>query len=262
MEIIFLVSLFLCGAVIGSFVCCQAWRARLKEQKKKNLGKRSVCLSCGYKLRWFDNIPIVSWLVLRGKCRKCGKKIGYTEIVVEVLMAVAFLGLGLVCLKDLMLVGRIGWIKFLLMLVMFSIAGFLAIYDGKWGELPQKQLIALVACGALIAVVSGKIWNDPLALVGAVGILAGIYYILYFVSKGQLVGDGDWIMGLGFALALGDPWLALLVLFLANMMGTVVILPKMKKMKDKKIYFGPYFVIAFVIVAIIGGEISKFLIGF
>ena len=66
---------FMLGAILGSFACCQAYRMRYKEEEKK-IGKRSECLFCGHKLAWFELIPIVSWLLQRGRCRKCKKKIG------------------------------------------------------------------------------------------------------------------------------------------------------------------------------------------
>ena len=68
METVFLVGLFILGACFGSFLCCQARRLRIKDKhgKKsvKKLGSRSVCLHCKAKLKWYDNIPIISWLIL------------------------------------------------------------------------------------------------------------------------------------------------------------------------------------------------------
>ena len=104
LVIIFCVVL---GAVLGSFSCCQAWRIRYKVEKKGELGKRSVCLSCGKKLRWYENMPIVSWVLQRGKCRKCGKKIGTAEIMSEVLGGV-FGGMVGVKFLDKIMTGELG----------------------------------------------------------------------------------------------------------------------------------------------------------
>ena len=93
MRIVFYVLMYILGAVMGSFLLCQAWRLRYKTEKKKSLGKWSVCLSCKKRLEWFDNIPIFSWIFLRGKCRYCKKKIGCAEILAEILMGVSFLGI-------------------------------------------------------------------------------------------------------------------------------------------------------------------------
>lgn len=235
--------MFLVGTIVGSFVCCQAMRARLFMTKKKKLGKRSVCLSCGYQLRWYDNIPIISWLVLGGKCRKCGKKIGVTEILSEVLFGLAFLAISLKM--------ELG-VEMGLTLILVGVLGYLAIYDGKWGELPVVQLIVAVIIGALIFGVKVRSWEDFGGALIGVGILAGIYYLLYFFSREKLVGGGDWILGLAIALAVADWWAALWVLFLANAMGTFYALPAAIKKKQKKIHFGPFLVAAYIVVILIG----------
>ena len=149
------------------------------------------------------------------------------------------------------------WWMMVLMLVMMCVLGFLAVYDGKWGELPTKQLIMAIVVGAIIGVVKittgeAEIWS----MLAGVGILAGIYYVLYIVSHEKLVGGGDWMLGLALALALSDWWLALWVMFLANAMGSVVALPKMIKGKRPKIYFGPYLAVAFVIVTILAKSLT------
>ena len=71
------------------------------------------------------------------------------------------------------------------------------------------------------------------------------------------MGDGDWILGLALGLALGDSWLALILLFLANFIGSMIMLPK----KQKKIAFGPFLVVAFIIVITFAEFLSGFLSG-
>lgn len=85
------IFLTILGAALGSFACCMVRRMRRWELGKGNLPRRSVCEHCGYRLRWFDNIPIVSYVRLRGRCRKCGKAIGGMELWAEVGMAAVFL---------------------------------------------------------------------------------------------------------------------------------------------------------------------------
>ena len=106
-----LILIGILGAAFGSFAGAQVWRLRarqLVEDKKagekvsaKELKKlspllkktskdRSRCLSCGHILAWYDLIPLVSWLLLRGKCRYCKKFIGWTEFFLEVGMAALF----------------------------------------------------------------------------------------------------------------------------------------------------------------------------
>ena len=252
---------------MGSFLCCQARRLKLKSDHKgkadkKKLGARSVCLSCGRQLKWYDNIPIVSWMLLRGKCRKCGKKIGLAEILSEVGMATAFLLMGIGASFYGLTIHTVPlfpweWVIFVLTLVFTIGLGFLAIYDGLYGQLP---VFVMVICGVLaVGMVvlrecagfygDSQLLGDMLDLLWSVLILGGLYLVLYLVSKGKWVGDGDWILGSIIALALGKPWLALVTLFVANLLACIVMAPIVRKRKNTKIYFGPFMVAAFVIVS-------------
>ena len=263
MEIGFLVLMFVVGAVMGSFLSCQAWRLHYKDQGKKKLGKRSVCLNCGKQIKWYDNIPIVSWLMLGGKCRACKKPIGASEIVIELLSGLAFLGFGSTVEPSSMSV--VAWVNFAIMVLLILSLGFLAIYDARWRELPLAVLIFSVICAMILVIlkqwslisVVGFSWGLIFNLLGAVAILGGTYLVLYLLSKGKWVGDGDWILGVALGLALGDSWLALILLFLANFIGCVVMMPR----KQKKIAFGPFLVVAFVIVITFAEYLSGLLAG-
>ncbi len=242
----------LLGAAMGSFACCQAWRIRLKEEEKKDPGKRSVCIACGHRLKWYENVPIVSWLAQRGKCRKCGAKIGKAEILAEMLGAVSF---GLIAWRFVSAVPASvsGVIEFIgeldvarMVAAMVAMVGLilLAVYDGKWGEMPVGMLLYTIIMGVVFAVITIVRGGDWLSLLGSVGLLAGVYYLLYFFSKEKLVGGGDWMLCLAIGLLLADWRLALLELFFANFLGALVMLPK----KRRKTAFGPFLVVAFVVI--------------
>lgn len=246
-RVILIVFSVLMGAAFGSFACCQAWRIRLKEEEK-DPGKRSVCLSCGKQLRWFENVPILSWVLQKGKCRKCGAKIGRAEICAEILGFVSF---GLIAWKFVSMVptevtdvveffGALDLAR--MVAAMAAMVGMLilAVYDAKWQEMPVSILVYTIAMGLVYAVVTNVSWS----LLGSVGLLAGVYYLLYFFSKEKLVGGGDWMLCLAIGLLLGKWQLALLELFLANFLGAVVMLPK----KRRKTAFGPFLVVAFVVI--------------
>ena len=254
MQILFFILLFILGACFGSFLCCQARRLRLKATGKgKKPGSRSVCLHCGYQLKWYDNIPIFSWLFLRGKCRKCGKKIGLAEILSELGLGLAFLALGTTISPATTSI--LEWATFLATLVLTTILAFLAIYDGLYGELPTTYLTISIICAIILLCL--KEWltlsispfsaENILAPLASVAILGGIYLLLYLFSKGKWVGDGDWLLGLALGFALASPWLSLITLFLANVLACLVMAPVVKKNKRKKIYFGPFMVVAFII---------------
>ena len=254
MQILFYILLFILGSCFGSFLCCQARRLHLKVAGKgKKLGARSVCLQCNYQLKWYDNIPVLSWLFLRGKCRKCGKKIGLAEFLSELGLGLAFLALGTTINPTA--ANILQWSIFMTTLILTISLGFLAIYDGIYGELPTTYLTISIICAIIVLCLkewlilsdssfTPEIIFKPLA---SVAILGGVYLILYLISKGKWVGDGDWILGTALGIALADPWLALIALFIANVLACLVMAPVIKHRKNKKIYFGPFMVAAFIV---------------
>lgn len=287
MQALFLVFAFVLGACLGSFLCCQARRLRLREladtdisprphshssraksahsprtkttsaraKHPATLGPRSVCLSCGRPLRWYDNIPILSWLILRGRCRSCHAKIGLAEPLSELGLALAFVLLSLGF--DPTAATALAWVELIVTLIFTAILAFLAIYDGLYGELPSLCLTFSIICAIIIVIL--KQWslfsvdsfspNLILMPLGSVALLGGVYLILYLVSRGRWVGDGDWLLGLALGLALSSPWLALITLFLANALACLVSLPAMLKPHQSapRIHLGPFLVAAFVL---------------
>lgn len=266
MKVIILLLMFIFGAVLGSFACCQAWRFKYKIDGKKPLGKRSVCLNCGYQLKWYDNIPVLSWLILRGRCRKCKKKIGAAEILTELGMGVAFMMIArsylipiifywnMMTAHPLQLFVQIAGI--ILTLVMIVILGILSVYDAKWGELPVVLLWVVNILGALIllfkewyvVLTGGDLIGTLLSAGAGVVIMAGTCWIIYRVSHEKLMGGGDWILALAIAMALGDWWLALWAMFLANLLGDIIMLPSLVQKGNHVIHFGPFLTIGFVVV--------------
>ncbi len=266
-----LVMMFILGAVFGSFACCQAWRWRYHATKQKELGQWSVCMHCKKRIKWYDNIPIVSWLILRGKCRNCGKSIGIADLLSEIGLAVAFLMLSwaylvpvlnnwtLLSLHPEFLAIQLA--VFVMMLMMLVVLTVLAVYDAKWGELPVVLLTLAILFGAIIFVLKMKevSLSDEADLLRSLGnaalgvlVLAGTCFVIYKASKERLMGGGDWLLALALALALADWWLALWTIFLANLLGDVIALPGAMKKKNHVVHFGPFLVVAFVIVLVLG----------
>lgn len=266
-EIVTLIILFFIGAALGSFACCQAWRLRLKETKKSNPGKWSVCLSCGKRLSAKENLPIFSWLFQRGKCRHCGAKIGKAEILSELSLAAALVGLGAYFYPQVIAVFTSGQIfnivmlilTMLLLIISIIIMWILMIYDAKWQKLPVKLLVVLNITAVIYAVVSiisvivssdsiGSIFTYLLSMAIAVALLGGMYFCLSFFSKEKLVGSGDWLVALPIALILGNWWLALVTLFISNLLGSIFGTILRVKKGTRQIPFGPFLIIGFTIV--------------
>lgn len=266
-----LVMMFILGAVFGSFACCQAWRWHYRVHNKKDLGQWSVCLHCKKRIKWYDNIPIVSWLALGGRCRNCHKEIGVADFLSEISLAVAFFMLSwaylvpilnnwnMLALHPTFLAVRLA--IFIVILVLLVVLMVLAVYDAKWGELPTVLLVLAIIIAAMVFVL--KMYELTLtdgadvlggfidAMIGVV-ILAGTCLVIYKASHEKLMGSGDWLLALSLALALANWWLALWTIFLANLLGDLIALPGAMKTGNSKVHFGPFLVAAFVIVLVLG----------
>ena len=167
MLVVLYLVFFVVGAVFGSFACCQAYRIRYKEEGKR-IGGRSECLFCHHRLAWYELIPIVSWVLQRGRCRQCGKKIGGIEIASEVAMGLIFCGILSLFFKqvdvmrfwqgggydfwrnfDIELVLRIFTnpliiVRALILTVSAVLFWILVVYDLKWQRLPSWILYVLL----------------------------------------------------------------------------------------------------------------------
>lgn len=271
LSVAILVMMFMLGAVFGSFACCQAWRWHYRISKKGDLGQWSVCMHCKKRIKWYDNIPIVSWLVLGGRCRRCHKKIGVADFLSEISLAVAFLMLSWAYLLPILdnwavlaqqpefLATQLA--SFIITLIMLVVLMVLAVYDAKWGELPVVLLVLAIIIGAMILVLRlyersisdvGLSVGDLFNVLAGVLILSGTCFAIYKLSKEKLMGAGDWLLALALALALANWWLALWTIFLANLLGDIIALPGALKTGNTKVHFGPFLVAAFVIVLVLG----------
>lgn len=278
-EVVVYIALILFGATLGSFAGATVWRLRARqllfdkkngekvdaqEYKKlkklldtKGLKDRSRCLHCGYELKWYDLIPIISWLTHRGRCRQCRKPIGWFELAMEVGVA-AFFVLSYIFwpfpIEDPLTIA---------LFVTWLLAGVgLAIlfgYDAKWFLLPDSANIFVAVMGLTSVVLTMFILDDvqgPLfgALWG-VAIMSGIYLVLFLVSKGAWIGFGDVKLGIGLGLLLGDWQLAFLALFLANLIGCLIVIPLMargKLSRTSQVPFGPLLIVGMIIAKLFG----------
>ena len=282
MDFVVYIGLALLGVCMGSFAGATVWRLRARQldqdkkqrqpydkkeynRLKKLLGKdalrdRSQCLSCGYELRWYDLIPVVSWLSLRGKCRHCREKIGSIELIMELGMAAFFVLSFLLWPAGLETGLQVA--HFALWLLAGVVMAVLFAYDSKWFLLPDSFSLALAIVGAgvttVVALESGDVLGTVLSAVGAVAILSGLYLVLYLLSRGRWVGFGDVKLGVGLALLLADWRLGFVALFMANFIGCLIVIPLMmagKLKRNAQVPFGPLLILGTIVAAIVGGPI-------
>lgn len=250
-----LIVLVFLGLVLGSFVNALVWRLR---QKKNWLTDRSECEHCHHKLAPVDLVPVISWLWLRGKCRYCHKPIKDSPLV-ELALPILFVASYYFWPIPLASEGLYLFIFWLVFLVGFAT---LAIYDLKWFLLPNKIVFPLIGL-AIIQVLGQVIWFDGSVreiLGAALGVLviSGLFYFFFAVSKGKWIGFGDVKLGVVLGILAGGPLPALLVVFLASVIGMLYSLPQisMGKLKAKgHVPFGPFLIAATIIVVLFGADI-------
>lgn len=259
--------LVLLGLSLGSFV--NALVFRIHEQAKTSSGSkkkrqlsitkgRSICPHCLHQLSAKDLIPVFSWLSLRGKCRYCNQKIDdspLTEIVLPVLFLISYVYWPMAFNAE-------GTLVFAVWLVMLTGFLALAIYDLKWFLLPDRIVFPLIGLAAGQLIVQALVFHhnfNPL-LSGFYGAMVGggLFYVLFQISKGKWIGGGDVKLGALLGLIVGGPSAGLLLLFLSSALGTLVALPMMatgKATKSSRLPFGPYLIVAAIIVRLFGGAI-------
>ena len=286
-EVFIYVALIIFGATFGSYGAATVWRLcarqlaadkkagedydkkeykRLKKIISNPLQDHSQCLHCDYMLKWYDLVPVVSWLSLKGKCRNCRKPIGWFEFVMEIGVA-AFFVLSYILWPNTLTISLDNGLEiahFVLWLAAGVVMAILFAYDAKWFLLPNRLSLALSVIGAGIFGITiaqtGDVTGTLLSALGSVAVLAGVYGLLYVVSKGRWVGFGDVKLGVGLGLILVDWKLAIAALFLANLIGCLVVIPLMAAKKLKRtshVPFGPMLIGGMVVAWFFGSAIMN-----
>jgi len=249
------VVVILFGLAIGSFVNALVWRLHQQARTKSKTAKqklsvvhgRSMCPDCRHQLSWFDLIPVLSWLMLRGRCRYCKKPISWsypaTELLVAVLAGVSYSH------WPFSLSNFTGSFLLGVWLVILALLAALVLYDLRWMTLPNQLIYPLAAAVVVFKVVeyldSKQLSVLGAAVMGAV-LLGGFFWLLYQISASKWIGGGDVRYGFIMGSLLG--WQqALLGLALASYIGVAVILVLVVLKKYKrhlKMPFGPLLITA------------------
>ena len=238
------IVVFLYGIVIGSFLNVCIYRIPLGESLSK---KRSHCMTCGYQLRWFDLIPLFSWLFLRGRCRKCGAKISPQYPIVEASNGIMYVVIFFVHGFDT----RTVLVESLLYCLMTSALLALSVIDYRTFIIPFGFNIFIFCLGMLnlayriLFLESPEIW---LYITGffVTSAISGLLYL--FGAMGG--GDVKLLAASGFLIG----WkLSLLSFFAGCIIGAIIHPIRMKVSKQgRTLAMGPY-LSAGIILAILWG---------
>ncbi len=247
--------LILIGLCFGSFVNAFVWRLH---EGRNWVNERSECTHCHHSLAPKDLVPVISWLLLRGKCRYCKKKIDDTplsELLVPTLFVVSYIWWPLTLQGNGLFV-FVCWLIFVI--------GFVALtlFDLRWFLLPDAVVFPLMGLAAVQVLGSwllfGGSWHAAVgSVIGAIAI-SGTFWLLYYMSQGKWIGFGDVKLGVVLGLLAGGLLQACLVLFIASFIGMLVALPLLvmgKASRKSHLPFGPLLLAGMVVVQLFGASI-------
>ena len=275
-AIFLFIFIFLLGTIFGSFIGAMTWRMHKQMDWVRG---RSECEHCHHQLVAIDLIPIWSYLRLKGRCRYCHKVIGQSAIYLEIFTGLAFLVSALLFpsllsgafvspVEILFLSSKWAYLALLLWLGCLILLIALFIYDLKWRLLPNKLVFPLIALslGASTCLQLGVFSVSPIDYLIEICLgmlpITGLYGLLYLISHGRWIGLGD--VKLGIAIGLLVPWWGgLIVLFMANLLGTLVSLPGLIKHKltaSSAIPFGPCLIVSTYLVFLLGWLFKQLLL--
>jgi len=225
------------------------------DEAKLSLSKpASTCPKCHQPIRWYQNIPVISWLVLRGKCANCQNPISIRYPLVEILTAVC----------ALLVVAVFGpTMQMLFGLILTYVLIALTFIDFDTQLLPDRYTLPLAALG--LGVNSYALYTSPSSAIWGyiIGFLCLwiVYYLFKIITGKEGMGYGDFKLLAALGAWMG-PLLLPLIVLLSSLVGAIIgiILLKVRK-ENQPFAFGPYIAIAGWIAFLWGEQIMKVYLG-
>jgi len=261
--------IFVLGLIQGSFLTSYTYRS---PRGKGVIFGRSTCPKCGEKIAWHDNIPLFSFIFLKGRCRSCKKKISLRYPLIEFFTGVFFvitymlfrncyLGLeriylpkeGVFCQWESLL--SFWSLPYFLIITTILIAIF--VIDWEERQIPDFPVFLLMGLSFFAHILAS---NDKLYSFLTSGFSAGSFLlILNLITKGKGMGLGDakLVIPIGFILGFPNVFFFLAISFIIGALLGIILILLGKASFRKEIAFGPFLVLSFWIVLIFGGRIPS-----
>lgn len=239
-ELILLnIIVFLFGIVIGSFLNVLIYRLPLHENITT---ERSHCMACGRQLKWYDLVPLFSYICLLGRCRYCKTKLSLQYPLIEFIN-----GAGYVLIFAVKGISSAS----VLYSLCFSVLIVISIIDWRTFEIPFGLNVCIFILGLINAILDPD--NILGYLIGFISV-SGFLLLLYLITKGRGIGGGDIKLMAAAGFLIG--WkLILLSLGLGCIIGSVIHLLLMKFYgKERVLAFGPYLSVGIVISMVAGNQ--------
>lgn len=228
---------FLYGILVGSFLNVCIYRIPKHESI---VTVRSHCMSCGYGLKWYDLVPVFSWLCLRGRCRKCKARISVQYPIIEALNGGLWLLIIFLCGLN---------VEGVLYCLLASALVVLGMIDFATYEIPFGINVFIGVLGLVRLCTDLKHWYLYAA---GFFLVSGIFWLVLMATKGKGMGGGDVKLMAAAGLLLGAP-----KVFLAMLIGcllAVIVHPLRMRLSGEgsRLAFGPYLAAGILLSALAG----------
>lgn len=257
LNLIIIALLFFLGAAIGSFLNVIIYRSTTGESWAKG---RSHCETCSKAIPWFENIPVVSYFMLRGKSRCCKKPLSLSHPVIEGLTGALFVWwyvAGFVFFKlttqPFVVLQPLFWLLVGLLLL------YIFIYDYRYMLIPTWSvtvLFVLVVFYRLLLAATGIMqYQDLYSAIITMVVASSFFFLLWIATQKKGIGFGDVELAVPLSLLLGWPK-AVVGFFLAFVLGGIVggyLLATKKASLKRAVPFGPFLILG-TLLALIWGD--------
>ena len=246
------IMIFILGSSIGSFL--NVLIDRLPNDKK--ITGRSSCDHCHKIIKWYDLIPVISFLLLRAKSRCCKKKISLQYPIVELTTGLVFL---IVFNQLAITVNNLDFIKLLALWGLVSCLIVIFVSDSKYHLISDYMLIGLLVFSILFNLSTFTSWS---LLINSCfsALLVGLpIFLIYYISHEKAMGLGDVYLSfiIGFLLGWSKGLIALYIAFvLGAIVGSFLLIIHKKKIKSK-IAFGPFIAIGTMLMIGWGNQLIE-----
>ena len=228
------------GLALGSFLNVVAARVPLR---RSIVRPPSACMSCGHEIRWYDNVPLVSWLVLRGRCRDCSVRIPWVYPAIELLTAVLVAG----CVLAFGLTAKAAVAAFFCA-VLVAVSAI----DAEHNIIPNR---IVVPAAVLVLVANTALTASPEWAIAAAGASGFLLAAALVYPAGMGMGDVKLALLMGAALGKTVSVALMLGTFAAMVPGIVILAKYGQAGRKKGIPFGPFLALGSVVALFWGHDL-------
>jgi len=270
MNLLIFLFVFIIGTIIGSFLNVVIYRFNTG---KTIVSGRSMCMSCSNTLRWYELIPVFSFLIQSGRCRQCASRISHQYPIVELITGIIFV---LISFKLLPFLFMSFWMYlfFLVFFVfIFCLLIVISVYDIRHKIIPDKLVYTFILVSLFSIFINYSMFGGFLTIPSLDSLLAGPilalpFALLWYLSKGKLMGlgDGKLVLGIGWLLGLSAGFSAVIISFwLGSIIGlSLMIFTKKRKNINMKteIPFAPFLIVGTFLVFLFNIDILSIIKSF